>query len=615
MKETDMFKTLKGRISFIYLCLVLIIAIVGFASVLNLFVLNKAIDGLMSANYKSIGIINSMLEAIERQDSAVLGYISVEKQAGIDKFIENQNAFTADLNAEKNNITEPGEKELVDRISESYGNYVKMFFKLQEIRNSQGEAAAIAYYDSDIAPEFAGLKQNLRAILQVNEKAMFQSKDNATESAKNSTYIILLLTAIMMIGGFFASRFFANRFLQPIYNLIDTVKLVKAGDLNQQATVISKDEIGELALEFNNMTKRLLQFEKSALGSMMSEKNRFIAVVKNISDPLLVLDNSYKITILNNACETFFDISEEKAISKHFLEVIRNGELFDHISGEFNDAEDRREKIIQVRANDAEYFLNVVVTTVKDVENNLNGLIVLFQNVTALKQLEKIRTDFIATISHEFRTPLTSIMMGTDLLLNEGMGSLTEDQASVASAIKEDCDRLSTLVNDIMELTKLESGRAVFNPEPCSIVGIIENTYRQFKPFAEQKNVNLEFDAAEDLPPVFADYEKIRWVLNNLVSNALKYTNAGDDVMISASVRNDEMVVSVRDTGMGIPEEYTEKIFNRFFQVKGNDLEIRGAGLGLSVSKEIIEGHGGRIWCESRLDQGSTFTFTVKLSK
>lgn len=610
-----MLKTLKGRISFIYLCLVLIIAIVGFASVLNLHVLNKAIDGLMSANYKSIGIVNSMLEAIERQDGAILSYISVDKQAGIDKFIDNQNTFTADLNAEKNNITEPGEKELVDRISESYENYVKKFFRLQEIRNGQDEAAAITYYNSDIVPEFDSLKQNLRAILQINERAMFRSKDNATQSARVSTYIILLLTAIMVIGGFFASRFFANRFLQPIYNLINTVKLVRAGDLNQQAAVISKDEIGELAVEFNNMTKRLLQFEKSALGSMLSEKNRFIAVVKNISDPFLVLDNSYKITILNNACETFFEISEEKAINKHFLEVIRNGELFDHISGEFNAGEDRKEKIIQVKANDEEYFLNVVVTTVKDVENNLNGLIVLFQNVTALKQLEKIRTDFIATISHEFKTPLTSIMMGTDLLLNKGIGSLTEDQTSIASAIKEDCDRLSTLVNDIMELTKLESGKAVFELEPCSMVGIIENAYRQFKPFAEQKNVNLEFDAAEDLPPVFADYEKIKWVLNNLISNAIKYTNAGDDIMISASVRDDEMVVSVRDTGMGIPEEYTEKIFNRFFQVKGNDLEIRGAGLGLSVSKEIIDGHGGRIWCESRLDQGSIFTFTVNLSK
>ncbi|HEX9063270.1 MAG TPA: HAMP domain-containing sensor histidine kinase, partial [Clostridia bacterium] len=216
---------------------------------------------------------------------------------------------------------------------------------------------------------------------------------------------------------------------------------------------------------------------------------------------------------------------------------------------------------------------------------------------------------------HEFKTPLTSIMMGSDLLLNSGMGDLTDDQKSIAAVIKEDCERLSSLVGDVMELTRLESGKAIFKVEPCSIAGIVENTYKQFKKTAEQKNVDLEFDADEDLPLVLADFEKITWVLNNLVSNAIKYTNAGDDILISASVKEDKMYVSVKDTGIGIPEQYKENIFERFFQVKGNDLEIRGTGLGLSVAKEIIEAHGGRIWCESKLDLGSTFTFTLSLYK
>ena len=205
--------------------------------------------------------------------------------------------------------------------------------------------------------------------------------------------------------------------------------------------------------------------------------------------------------------------------------------------------------------------------------------------------------------------------MGTDLLLNEGMGGLTEDQKSITTAIKEDCERLNTLVSEVMELTKLESGKAVFKIEPCSIVGIIDSMYKQFKQIADKKNIDLEFDADEDLPLVAADREKIAWVLNNLVSNALNYTNAGDDILISASVRENMMYVSVKDTGMGIPEEYQEHIFEKFFQVKGSDLEIRGTGLGLSVAKEIIQAHNGKIWCESKLDLGSKFTFTLNLSK
>ena len=609
-----MIKSLKSKVSLIYLCLVLITAIVGSASVINLYQLSKSINGLMTANYKSISAVNNMLEANERQDSAVLIYINIDSQKGIDIFSENNSIFENEFNVESHNITEPGEGNLVKNIDAYYSQFMKSFLELQEIRTTQGVDKAINYYDQIITPEFKKLKQELKTLSQLNEKAMFNSKNNANLNSLRSMYIILILTSIAIIGGFLASRFFTNRFLMPIYSLTETIKLVRAGDINQQAAITSKDEAGELAVEFNNMTKRLQQFEKSALGSLMSEKNRFIAVVKNISDPLLVMDNSYKISILNKACETFFNIVEEKSLNKHFLEVIRNGELFDYISGEFISDEERKEKIIKIKYDAGEYYLNVVVTPVKDLENNLTGMIVLFQNVTALKKLENIRTDFIATISHEFKTPLTSIMMGADLLLNEGIGILNSEQKSITSALKEDCERLSTLVSDILELTKIESDKAIFKIEPCSIVGIIENTYKQFNPIAEQKSVDLEFDANEDLPPVSADFEKITWVLNNLVSNALKYTNAGDDILISASVINNIMQVSVKDTGIGIPDEYKDNIFDKFFQVKGNDLEIRGTGLGLSVAKEIIQAHGGKIWCESKLDLGSTFSFTLNLS-
>ena len=610
-----MIKSLKSKISLVYLALVIISSLVGITSALSLVKLSGSIEGLMTANYKSINALNNMIETIEQQNSAILIYISTNRQKGLDMFSQNNNSFTQWFDVARTNITEVGEKELIENTNLHYTQYIRSFLQLQEIRNTSGLENAITYYNETITPEFNIIKGSLSALIQLNEKAMFKGKNDANNDARKFIYVVLILTSLATIGGFIISRYFINRFLKPIYTLTQTVKLVKAGGLNLQATVTSKDEIGELSLEFNNMTKRLLQFEQSALGNLMSEKKRFIAVVKNIADPLLVMDNSYKIAILNKTCESFFNITEEKAVNKHFLEVIRNGELFDHISGEFSLGEDRKEKIIHVKSNDEEYYLNVVVTIVKDVENNLTGLIVLFHNVTALKELEKIRTDFIATISHEFKTPLTSIMMGTDLLLNAGIGALNDDQKSITTALKEDCERLSTLVNDIMELTKIESSKAIFKIEPCTIVGIIESTYKQFNQIAEQKSVELEFDADENLPPVSADFEKIKWVLNNLVSNALKYTNAGDDILISASVKNNKMYISVKDTGVGIPDEYKENIFDKFFQVKGNDLEIRGTGLGLSVAKEIIQAHGGKIWCESKLDLGSTFSFTLNLSK
>ena len=610
-----MLKTLKGKISLIYFCLVITIAIVGAASAINLYKLSKAIDGLLTDNYKSIGAINNMLEAIERQDSAVLIYINVDRQKGIDLFSDNSSTFLKWYNVEYNNITERGEKDNVEKINNSYTEYLKLFSELQEIRGNQSTIKSADFYNSAVLPEFSIIKKALKELISLNEKAMFNSKEQATKNAKQSMYIILVMTFFAMTGGFLASRYFINRFFKPVYSLTETVKSIKAGDLKREADIISHDEIGELAQEFNNMTKRLQQYEQSTLGKLLSEKNKSLAIVKSIADPLIALDTNYRIVLLNNACEKFFGIDEEKVTNRHFLEAIKNGELFDFISNTLEAMEDTKQRIVLLESEHEEYYFNIIVTAIKDHDTNLTGLIIVFQNVTQLKQLEKIRTDFIATISHEFKTPLTSIMMGANLMLNKGMGDLNAEQRDVVNAIQEDGERLSSLVSNLLELIKIESGKAMYEFEPCPVDSIIENSIRQFYQQAEQKEISLYYECEDDLPRVKADYEKITWVLNNLISNALKYTNAGDEICVSASVKDDKMLVKVKDTGAGIPEEYLDRIFDKFVQVKGGDLEIRGTGLGLAVVREIIETHGGRIWCESKLDSGSSFTFSLNLSE
>lgn len=609
-----MVKTLKGKISLVYLSLVVLIAVVGTIASVNLFNLSRAIDNLMIANYKSIHAATSMMEAIERQDSAVLIYINVDTQKGKDLFADNNEEFLKWYNICANNVTEKGEKELLDTIKTSYTHYVKLFFDLQEIRSSQGIDRAVDFYNTRMMPDFVNTKNELKQLSQVNEKAMFRSKDLATENAQNSMYLVIGLSILAIIGGYVVSSFFTNRFLMPISSLTQTMKSIKAGDLNQQANIITKDEIGELAQEFNNMTKRLQQYEQSTLGKILAEKNKSLAIVKSISEPLVVLDPDYRIVLLNDAFEKVFNVSEKVLTNKHFLEGIRNGEIFEFISSIFKSKAETGQKIFLVSSNNENYYFNVIVTAVKDNDANLSGMIAVFQNVTQLKELEKIRTDFIATISHEFKTPLTSIMMGTDVLMDEGMGLLNDDQKQFIKAIREDSERLTKLVNDLLELTRIESGKAVFKFQEYSIDDIIECAVKPFYQLAEQRDVSLYFQCEDDLPPVVADFEKITWVLNNLISNALKYTNAGDEICVSAVEKSDKVHVTVKDTGMGIPEEYLTRIFEKFVQVKDADFEVRGTGLGLAVVKEIIEAHHGEIWCESKLDIGSSFTFTLNIA-
>lgn len=607
-----MFRTLKGKITFIYLCLVVTIAIVGIVSVVNLYSLSKSIDGLMVDNYKSINAVNNMLEILEKQNIAVSSFVRTGKKESVDSFYENTRVFNKWFNIESNNITETGERDYVDKIEGLYTEYIKLFSNVQLIRDKNGLNSANDYYDTNIVPVFLQLRSELKSISLLNEKAMLKSKDRVTNNSRDSVYIISILLIIAVIGGYAFSRIYTNKFFKPVYLLIDAMKLVKEGDMDKQAPVLTNDEIGAAAAEFNNMTKRLKQFEESTLGKLLEEKNKSLAIVKSISDPLIVLDTNYKIILLNSACESFFNIKEEKVINKHFLEAIRNGELFDYISSVYqSEADENRQKIIHLQSEDTDFYFNVIVTVVKDKEAKVNGVVVIFQNVTQLKQIEKMKTGFISTISHEFKTPLTSIMFGTSLILDNAIGTLNTKQKEILDAIREDSEKLLSLVNNLLQLSKVEYDKSIFNMAPCSITDIIQNSLREFTEQAEKRGIKLLYTPNPNLPEIKGDFEKLTWVINNLVSNALKYTDSGDEISIDTYIKEDFLYISIRDTGIGIPDEYKEKIFEKFVQVKGQDQEVRGTGLGLAIAKEIVEYHGGRIWCESRINEGSTFTFTL----
>ena len=228
------------------------------------------------------------------------------------------------------------------------------------------------------------------------------------------------------------------------------------------------------------------------------------------------------------------------------------------------------------------------------------------------KKLEKEKSDFISTISHEFKTPLTSIIMGADLLKNNLLGDLNEEQEEIVSTMTEDGMRLNVLVTNLLELSKIESSNAIYAFEEKDIENIIRNALIPFIPIARKSDISLTFEPLLPLPKAVVDESKITWVMNNLITNALKYTDEGDSISIKVFQDTDGFItVSVKDTGRGIPSEYLENIFERYFQVQYSDVELGGTGLGLAISRDIVTAHGGNIWCTSQLGEGSTFIFTL----
>lgn len=608
-----MVKTIKGKISAVYLCLVAIIAITGMVSILNTYRLSRAVDGLMVNNYKSINAVSSMTEAVERQNNAILIYIHSDPTAAADVFLREGQEFNKWYNIGVNNVTEPGEKELLEKINENYIDFTKLFSQIQEARDVRGITWVDTLYDEKVWPAFLELKASLKGLSTLNEKAMFDHKHSVTVSANRSLYAMFILSTLSVAGGFILSRYSILKALKPIYSLRQTMKSVGEGDLSQRAEILSNDEVGDLAVEFNHLGEKLYEFEQSTLGQLLREKNKTMTIVKSISDPLIVLDANYKIVLLNNAAEKLFNIDEENSMNKHFLEAIRNGKLYDFIT-KVNESESKTEQqeIFNLSYDNKELFFNVTVTIVKNTKAHMDGLVILFQDITELKQVEKMKADFISTISHELKTPLTSITMGISLLKDVNVGELNNKQKEVVDVISEEEEKLSDLITNLLRLIKLQSKDSLLNMEPTSILGVIDNTIKNYYEIAARRDIDLHYEVDEDMPKVTMDAEKISWVISNLLSNALKYTNAGDLIVVNSHIKDSMLYVSVKDTGVGIPEAYLEKVFDKFVQVK-DKISGSGSGLGLAIAKEIIELHGGNIRCESKLDVGSTFTFTIPM--
>lgn len=608
-----MLKTLKGKISFVYIGLVLLIALVGGVSAFNTLLLQRSVNGLMAENYISISAMEGARKALNEQNIAILQYLELDDETGINQFSDQNQLFQQSFQRERDNVTEPGEQSIVDSINTEYNEWTREFSLFLNTRDIKGKLGASDYYKTTMKDQYNKISAQLDKITTINQDAMLKKKGNAAGSAGNSLCLILVLSMFAVTGGFLLSRYLVNRFLQPVHLLTENISQVSAGKLDKRLEVKTGDELEKLVHEFNSMIERLSTYEQSTMGTLMEEKDKSVAIVKSIADPLIVLDRNYKVVMVNKACEEFFDFEEGKALGKHFLESIRDGELFNFITASVESEHAISEKVLYFEKDEGYYF-NVTVTKNDNSDRQNKGCIVLMQNVTGFKELERIKTDFVATVSHEFKTPLTSIIMGASMLEGGNLGILGKEQKTLVDTIIEDGERLSGFVNELLEVSKLESGRAVYSFEPCSISAIAENSVRQFTETAQRENVTLSNDIDENLPPVYADFERITWVLNNLLSNALKYTKSGDFITVSAGVKGTYMEVTVKDTGDGIPQEYLDRIFDKFVQVKGHDIEARGTGLGLAVSKEIVTAHRGSINVESELDAGSTFKFTIPLA-
>ncbi len=342
-----------------------------------------------------------------------------------------------------------------------------------------------------------------------------------------------------------------------------------------------------------------------------------LQLLQILPDPLILTDSSSNIVWVNQKAEEIFGISCEEIKGWSFIEIIKINKIDKLLkealeTGEVSDSS-YEAATIKVKSHEGKYFFKIVIRPMWN-ENSIQGALIQLTDVTRFKELEKLKTDFVSIVSHEIRTPLSSITMGVGMLKEGLLGQLTPRGKEMVDAIERDCERLSKLVENLLDLSRIEAGHISLETQWIEVEGLIDEAIRPMKMQAEENNVEIETIISSDLPRIEADFNKIVWVLANLVGNALRYSDSGDKVTVQSKVSGNRIFFSVEDRGCGIPEEYQETIFQKYVQVKGHKGPAGGAGLGLAICKEIVEAHGGQIWVESEEDKGSVFTFTLPLT-
>ena len=567
---------------------------------------------ILKDNYRSVLAAQRMKEAIERMDSAALFIVAGERQKGIEQAEKYRPVFEAELKVQEGNITEAGERELTEGLRAAWIDYQAKFDRLRKTATTE-EAKRL--YFSELEGGFLKVKAAADGILAINQDTMVRKSDAVRRTAErmNTVTITVVLGALAL--GLFISSLLTRRMLRPLSILSDATRRLGEGNFDTRARVPGDDELAHLARDFNAMAVRLAEYRKSSLGELLQAHLSMQAAIDSLPDPVVIFSVEGNLQNVNRAAETLVGLKTDTgskeplknvdASVRAVLERVRSHVLSGkgaYVPRGFEDA-------VQLPTLLGDRYFLPRGAPVYETRGVIVGATVMLQDVTRLRRFEELKNDLVATVAHEFRTPLTSLRMAVHLCTEEAVGPLTDKQADLLHSAREDCDRLQAMVDDLLDLSRIESGQAELYPLPTAVPTLIENVIEEHK--AEVDAAGLKFSADFPLPEVrvLADHERIGHVFSNLIGNAVRHTSKDGSVRLSAHVANGAVRFTVADTGTGIPREYQERIFEKFFRVP--ETGQKGTGLGLYIAKEIIRSHGGDIGVESEPGKGSTFWFTL----
>jgi NtrC-family two-component system sensor histidine kinase KinB len=609
--------TLRKKILIGYGITLAVAMVVFLWAFVNLLRLGHASDAILSENYRSILAAENMIDAIERQDSGTLLIISGYEDDGLKQFRTSESLFLQWLGRAKDNITIEGEDEIINSIDTGYSSYLVNFSSLKLLLRTEPKKAAV-YYHEKVLPSFTAVRDACIHLRDLNEETMVKASDHARRVARKAIWSMVTIGSGAILLGLGFSLLLSNFLVRPLRQIMEATQDIAEGNYSVQVSAASADELGRLSVAFNTMVEKLRTYHDLNVGRMMAEKRRGDAIIQSIEDGIVVVDAEFKITGINRTAAKLFACETGNTLDRHFLEIIKNEELFNYIKESSQSGSspkiEQGQNVLTVRQDGGESHYLFSITPVKTETGSMIGVVLLFRDITSLKELDRLKSEFVMTASHELRTPLTSLGMSVDLLREGVMEKLTDKEQQLLLAAHEDLQRLKALVNNLLDLSRIEAGKIEMDFDRVPVQLLFEKAVSSLIAQANDKDVQLTFTAPSGMPKVKADANKTTWVLTNLISNALRYTSSGGKIRLYAEHFGAQVHVSVSDDGAGIPYEYQTKIFEKFVQVK-SDKAAQGTGLGLAICKEIVRAHGGTIWVDSTPGEGSTFTFTLPVSE
>lgn len=627
-------RSLRYKLLLTYLFLVGALMAVSAWGIYHFVVLGRAVDRILVNNYKSILAAENMKEALERQDSAAQFHLAGHQAKALEQYRRNRARFTAQFAIAAHNITEVGEQSVItdiDRQFRAYRVLIEGFLKgsvvsgqLPVVSGKSGASPLTTdhwqptppgsqnrVYFARLETAFLALKDRLDDLLHLNQAAMVRANDRALRLASRAMWSTVSIAVLATLLGLAHALRFSTAIAGPLRGMALTAQRIGEGDLEPRIPVQSRDELGVLAEEINRMTDHLREYREREAGRLQVAEQKSDVAIESLYDPVIVTDAERRVLKLNAAAEPLFGADQE-----HAGQPIEAIAPHSRIARAVADAITRREPVaaegeaglVSLAVNHHEHWYRIRTAPMARADGVVLGTVTVLEDVTRLRQIDRMKDDFISVASHELRTPLTSLRMAVYLLEEGSAGPLSENQQRLVHGAREDCDRLEALMRDLLDLSRLEAGTAAPALRPVAPAELVEAGLASLRSSITAKGLALQVEVPPELPRVKADLGQLARVVTNLAGNALRHTAAGT-ITVAARQEGERVVFSVTDTGTGIPAEYLGRIFERFVQVPG--ARSGGAGLGLSIAKKIVEMHGGEIGVASEVGKGSRFTFSL----